>query len=217
MQGDKNMKKTTLYIIRHGKTEGAEERRYKGHIDVPLSEEGLAQVRALAEFLKDTGINGSHIYSSDLKRAVQTAEAIRQSLGCGLTIEPRLRERSFGLWEGMTFEEIVRQWPDAFENWRADPLRFHPPEGESTVEVRDRLMQAMEEIIQRHEGQQVFIVAHGGVNRVLLCEFLGLDLRYIFRIEQDFGCINIVDIYEDGLPVVKRINYTCNHLPGHLP
>ncbi len=208
------MRKTTLYIIRHGRTEGAEDRRYKGHIDVPLSEEGLAQVRALAEFLQASGTPGSHIYSSDLKRAVQTAEAIRQALGCALTIDTRLRERNFGRWEGMTFEEIARHWPDAFENWKSDPLRFHPPEGESTLEVKHRVMEAVQDILKAHRGKQVFIVAHGGVNRVLLCEFMGLDLRHIFRIEQDFGCINVVDIYEDGFPVIKRLNYVCSSGSG---
>ncbi|RME65257.1 MAG: alpha-ribazole phosphatase [Nitrospirae bacterium] len=205
------MNKTTLYIIRHGKTEGSQDRRYKGHIDVPLSEEGLRQVQDLADALFRSGVSPSRIYSSDLKRAVQTAEAIDNALSCGITIEPRLRERSFGVWEGMTFEEISKAWPEAFENWKADPLRFHPPEGESTLEVRDRVMEATEEILQKHRGEEVLIVAHGGVNRVLICEFLGLDLRHIFRIEQDFACVNIVDIYEDGLPVVKRLNYHCNN------
>ncbi len=211
------MNKTTLYIIRHGRTEGSEECRYKGHIDVPLSGEGLREVKALAEALKEAGLRPAHIYASDLKRAVQTAEALAGALGCGLTLEPALRERSFGLWEGMTFEEISRHWPEAFENWKADPLRFHPPEGESTLQVRDRVMKATEEILTRHKGEEVIIVAHGGVNRVLLCEFLGLDLRNIFRIEQDFACLNIVEIYQDGIPVVRRLNYTCNHLQRGLP
>jgi len=210
------LKKTTLFIIRHGKTEGAEDRRYKGHIDVPLSEEGLKEVEFLAEVLSSAGIKDSHIYSSDLKRAMQTAEIIGRVLGCSITVEPRLRERNFGLWEGMTFDEISKKWPEAFENWKADPLRFHPPEGESTLEVRDRVIEAVNEILHRHKGQKIFIIAHGGVNRVILCEFLGLDLKNIFRIEQDFACVNIVDVYEDGFSVVRRMNYSFDHKIGNI-
>ncbi|RME62810.1 MAG: alpha-ribazole phosphatase, partial [Nitrospirae bacterium] len=190
------MDKTTLYLIRHGKTEGSDDRKYKGHIDVPLSEEGLKQARQLGQFFKSAGIQVSGIYSSDLTRALETAETIKKVLGIEeVFIEPKLRERNFGKWEGLTFEEITKKWPQDFQSWRKDPVRFHPPDGESTLEVKQRVMAALNEIIRKHAGGSVLVVAHGGVNRVALCEFMGIDLRNIFRIEQDFCCINVIDIY----------------------
>ncbi len=87
-----------------------------------------------------------------------------------------LRERHFGDWEGKTFNEIAARYPDAFASWKDDPLRFSPINGESTLEVRERAMQTLAPIIRRHRGETLCIVAHGGINRIILAEFLGLPL-----------------------------------------
>ncbi|RMG73728.1 MAG: alpha-ribazole phosphatase [Nitrospirae bacterium] len=200
------MNSTTLLLVRHGKTVGSEELRYKGHIDVPLSEEGIKEVEALARIIKGHFNPVSKIYCSDLSRAKQTAEIIAGSLGLEPLAMNVLRERSFGLWEGMSFEEIASAYPEEFERWKSDPYRFSPPEGESTEDVKNRVVPAVEEIINRHRGERVMVVSHGGVTRVLLCHYLGIPLNNIFRIEQDFACLNVLEFFDDGFTLIRLIN-----------
>jgi len=196
----------TLFLIRHGATEGSGVKRYKGSLDVPLSEEGIAQVERTAKFLASQ-LNGplEAVYSSTLIRAVRSAEAIARRHGLEPVAVEGLRERSFGLWEGMSFEEIRAQYPAEFDAWARDPLRFSPVGGESTLEVRDRVMKALGDVLDRHDGGGIAVVGHGGVNRVILCHYLGVPLENIFRIEQDFACLNVIHFY-DGYPVVRLVN-----------
>lgn len=200
---------TTLFLIRHGETEGSEERRYKGTIDVPLSENGKGQIRRSAEFiermLNSTGARMNAVYSSTLIRASKSAEIIAGHLGLNPKVDVELRERDFGLWEGMSFKEIDEQYPDDFRAWAKDPLRFSPMGGESTLEVKVRVMGVLKRILTRHTGETVAVVGHGGVNRVALCDFMGMPLENIFRIEQEFACVNVIVFY-DSYPVVKLLN-----------
>ncbi|MBI4844845.1 MAG: histidine phosphatase family protein [Nitrospirae bacterium] len=231
---------TKLYLIRHGETEGAETRRYKGHIDVPLSQKGIEQMKRVAEYLRGDQDNSpipllskrgqkmlDAVYCSDLSRAVKSAEIIAGPHGLKPIIMPELRERNFGLWEGMSFDEIKAKWPDAFNSWAANPLKFSPMNGESTIELRDRALRAFEKILSHNTEHipptqpsplrgvgkggggisTIAIVSHGGINRILLCEFLGIPLENIFRIEQDFAAISLVE-FHDSYPVTKFINYT---------
>ncbi|MDP2167581.1 MAG: histidine phosphatase family protein [Thermodesulfovibrionales bacterium] len=206
---------TTLYLVRHGQTEGGTVKRYKGSIDVPLSQTGIEQVKAVSALINSlaggTGNPGNQgslkaVYASGLKRAQRSAELIAAAHGLMPVVIPGLKERSFGKWEGMSFDEVMQSHPDEFEAWAKDPLRFSPVGGESTLEVKDRVQKALDEILCRHEsGDAIAVVAHGGVNRVMLCGLLGMPLENIFRIEQDFACLNIIEFWEAG-PVVKLIN-----------
>jgi alpha-ribazole phosphatase len=210
---------TRIYLIRHGETEGADSRRYKGHIDAPLSENGIEQIKRVAEYIMRDGNVGARravplrngcersltaVYCSDLSRAIKSAEIIAEPYGLKPIIVKGIKERSFGVWEGMSFDEIKEKWPDAFNAWAANPLKFSPMDGESTMEVRDRVIKAFEEIMKNHNGQNIAIVSHGGVIRVLLCEMLGIPLENIFRIEQSFAALNVIEIWD--YPVVKLIN-----------
>ncbi|MEO5360431.1 MAG: histidine phosphatase family protein [Nitrospirota bacterium] len=198
---------TRVYLIRHGQTIDAHERRYKGHLDVPLSEAGIRQAERLAVFLKQLKPPPvSRIFCSDLSRAIKTAEAI--GLPFGITPVPinGLRERHFGQWEGMTFDEIKAVSSEAFTNWANDPLTFSPIGGESTKEVSLRVTPVFKKIVNDNKDETIAIAAHGGVNRVILCDVLGIPLTNIFRVEQDFACLNIIDFY-DSVPVVKLMNY----------
>lgn len=234
---------TTFYLIRHGETEGDGVKRYKGHIDVPLSENGIRQMKRLSVFISaevqkcrntsrfnqdelpsfQTSAIAS-IYCSDLSRAIKSAEIIAEPFGLKPIVMPDLRERSFGLWEGMSFDEIREKYPEEFKAWVENPLRFSPIGGESTMEVKDRVIAALDRILKDSservnksleflnpgtlESICIVIVSHGGVNRIILCHVLGIPLENIFRIEQDYGALNIVEFY-DGYPVIKLINYTC--------
>lgn len=207
---------TVLYLIRHGRTIGGQEKRYKGHLDVPLSEEGESQIRSVATRISEELARGGDVqpapgetldavYCSDLSRAVRSAEIIAEQFRLSPIQVAELRERSFGLWEGMSFDEIQAAYPEEFGAWVRDPFSFSPLGGESTDSVRERVMPAVERIAGRHEGGRVAVVSHGGVTRVILCELLCIPLRNIFRLEQNFGCLNVV-VFRDGIPMVRGIN-----------
>lgn len=188
---------TKLYLIRHGETEGAETKHYKGHIDVPLSEKGIMQVRELSSYLaQNSGKDIKAVYTSDLDRAVKSVEIIAEPFGLEPVIVKGLKERHFGVWEGMSFDEIADKYPGEFKAWADNPLEFSPMEGESTVEVRDRAMKTFDRLIGKHTGEDIAIVAHGGINRVIICELLGIPLENIFRIEQDFAALNVIELWE---------------------
>jgi alpha-ribazole phosphatase/probable phosphoglycerate mutase len=201
---------TTLYLIRHGETEGGEIRRYKGTIDVPLSEKGVSQMEQISKYIVEKGGKGglmSAVYCSDLTRAIRSAEIVAEPHSLKPIIVSSLRERNFGLWEGMSFDEIREKYPLEFDAWAGNPLKFSPMEGESTLAMRDRVIQAMSEIMENHNKENIAIVAHGGVNRIILCHILGIPLENIFRIEQDYGALNIIEFW-DKYPVVKLVNGT---------
>ncbi len=147
----------------------------------------------------------SAIYCSDLQRAVRSAQIIAEPHGLTPVQVPALRERNFGIWEGMSFTEIREKYPAEFEAWAGNPLRYSPIGGESTIEVNERVVHALEKIIGIHIGENISIVAHGGVNRIILCHIMGIPLENIFRIEQDYGAVNIIEFW-DKYPVVKLLN-----------
>jgi alpha-ribazole phosphatase len=111
------------------------------------------------------------------------------------------------MWEGMSFDEIQEQYPEEFTAWAGNPLAFSPMGGESTLEVKGRVMNALNTILQNHCGERIAVVSHGGVIRVMLCELLGVPLENIFRIEQDYAAFNIIE-FRDTYPLVKLINGT---------
>ena len=229
---------TTLYLIRHGALEGGGPKRYNGSIDIPMSEEGILQIKEASAFIREI-LNNAHrskylsylkdvhgaagggeeqetgnteaaprldaIYCSDLSRAVKSAEIIAEPYGLMPVKIPALRERSFGVWEGMTFSEIKEKFPGEFEAWADNPVAHSPVGGESTLEVKDRVVKALNDILNRHTGENVAVVAHGGVNRILICDILGASLENIFRIEQDYGAVNVIEFW-DRYPVVKLLN-----------
>ncbi|MBF0487719.1 MAG: histidine phosphatase family protein [Nitrospirae bacterium] len=205
---------TRVYLIRHGITVDANQRRYKGQIEVPLSDEGIKQAERLAEFiLKLPAPPVSRIFCSDMGRALKTAETIGQPLGITPVPLKGFRERHFGAWEGMTFDEIKAAYPKEFTSWAGDPLNFSPVGGESTMDVSLRTLPVFYDLVKDRWEQTTAVVAHGGVNRIILCDILGIPLTHIFRVEQDFACLNIIDFY-DGVPVVKLMNYVpelCHH------
>jgi alpha-ribazole phosphatase/probable phosphoglycerate mutase len=105
----------------------------------------------------------------------------------------------------MSFDEIREQYPDAFDGWAKNPLKFSPMEGESTLDVKARALSAFNDIVGKHKGDTIAIVAHGGINRVILCDLLGIPLENIFRIEQDFAALNVIELWD--YPVIRQMNY----------
>jgi alpha-ribazole phosphatase len=150
---------TRLIIVRHGETDWNTEGRYQGQSDVPLNANGLAQAEALAGQLR--GESYTAIYSSDLARASQTAEALAAESGVPVHYDPRLREIDQGEWEGLLLPEIEARYAEAFKRRRLDPLTARPPGGESVGQVRQRVLEVIDEIRREYPNDTVVIVSHG--------------------------------------------------------
>jgi alpha-ribazole phosphatase len=195
---------TRVYLMRHGEVMNGGEKRYNGHIDIDITQKGVDQMHRLAALL--SGKNISMVYCSDLIRSLKGAEIVSKRLG--LTYMPlrELRERSMGAWEGLTAEEIKQRYPGEHETWRADLLNYRPPSGECLLDVKDRVLPVYKEKVESHAGQEIAMVLHGGVNRIILADALNLDLLNLFRIDQSFGALNIIDYFDDGMAVVKLMN-----------
>ena len=147
-------------IIRHGETEWNRADRMQGHLDSPLTERGHAQARAAAEAMR--GKTFQALYSSDLGRAMQTAEYLQAVTGLDILPEPRLREKHMGIFQGLTREEIESRHPEVKDRVYSDP-DYQVPEGESIRQRHERVIAALEDIVRRHPGETILIVAHGGV------------------------------------------------------
>lgn len=195
---------TRLYLIRHGQVEGHEQRRYNGHADVALTDLGVEQYHLLKDRLADTHI--SACYSSDLTRCRIGAGIICEQFGIEPVHRPELREVSVGIWESMTWQEIQSRWPDEWQARLNDLVNYRVPEGENLLDVEARLMPVVREILERHRGQEILLVGHGGVNRIILLHAIGAELARMFNIEQNYGCLNIIDYFSDGRATVKLLN-----------
>ena len=193
-----------VYLMRHGEVANGAEKRYNGHIDVDITEKGVEQMHRLAGLL--TGKPIAAVYSSDLIRAVKGAEIISKSLGLTYTPLKSLRERSVGAWEGLTAGEIKERYPEEYAAWRADLLNYRPPGGECLVDVQERILPAYRRLVAAHPDKEIAMLLHGGVNRIILADALGLPPLNLFRIDQSFGALNIIEHHEDGMAVVKLAN-----------
>ena len=150
-----------LFLARHGETDWNREHRVQGQTDVGLNAAGRAQAEALAESLDDARLEA--VYSSDLSRALETAQAAARRHGLDVVTDTELREKNFGSWEGLTDVEIARRFPDA--------VRGRWGDGESTDDVAARVLPAIERIRARHPDGGVLVVSHGGPIRIILDRF----------------------------------------------
>ena len=155
------MHATQIIAIRHGETDWNVDARLQGHQDIPLNNTGLWQAAQMAAALAEEPL--AHIYSSDLQRALVTAQALATHNGAPLSQDARLRERSFGDYEGQRFVDIEASDPDAAMRWRKRDPDFAPPGGESLEALHTRIAQAVNALASQHLGQQIALVAHGGV------------------------------------------------------
>ena len=156
------MEATRIIAVRHGETSWNADSRIQGQKDIELNETGRWQASRVGKALKGEKI--SAVYSSDLGRAHETAKPIAEAAGIAVIPNEGLRERSFGIFEGKTFDEIRETWPDHAHNWRKRLPEWAPPEGgESLLQLRARVTQTMQDLAARHPGEQIVVVAHGGV------------------------------------------------------
>jgi len=163
---------TQLILIRHGETVWNQQRRMQGHSDSPLSETGVRQARLLARHLKQIAF--SALYSSDSGRAQHTARSVAEVTGHDIVLEPRLRERHFGVFEGLTGSEIEANFSADYARFKSRDQAHVIPGGESAAQFRARVSACFHEIASRHNGELVVVITHGLVLDVLYRAALGI-------------------------------------------
>lgn len=156
------MIQTRLCLIRHGETTWNTEKRLQGHTDVPLNSHGEAQAVQMAQALKNIGLSFNALYTSDLKRAADTANAIVQLFGIKAIINSDLRERHFGALQGLTTSEAPIAQPDIWKAHITRELDHDLDGGESIAQFAARIQRALENLRQQHPGETILVVSHGG-------------------------------------------------------
>jgi broad specificity phosphatase PhoE len=192
---------TRLFLVRHGATSRTAEDRFSGDAGVDLSDEGRAQVHALAQRLSICRIDAA--YASPLSRTLETAGILAERHSLEVIARDGLREIGHGHWEGLTRREVESQFRDEYSAWDADPFTFAPAGGESGLSVLARALPVIREIVVGHPGQTVLVVSHKATIRLLLASLLGFDMRsYRDRLDQAPACLNIVEFKD---PVRARM------------
>ncbi|MGM9975125.1 MAG: histidine phosphatase family protein [Clostridiaceae bacterium] len=198
-----------LYLARHGETEGNFNGRYCGICDTPLTERGKAQGLELS--LKLRGIDFNDIYVSPLKRCRET---LSLALGNEVTVreEQRLLERSFGIFENKTYEEILEKYPEEERLWSEDWKGYRLPGGESTLEAYDRVQSFIKELEEQEtmgetsEERNILIVTHGGIIKLFLCYVLGENLDLFWKLKSDTASVSLLNLSQ-GFWSIERVNY----------
>jgi len=163
-----------IYLLRHGETEYTKIKRIQGKSQVPLNEEGLNMAENAANTIKKFRV--SHIYCSNLKRAIQTAEKVNSEWNLPINYDSRINERDYGLWEHKLWSDVFEENPTLNKTWEEEGTEFRPPKGESLNEVISRTLDFFKEIISKHKAEDdILIVCHGGPLKVILGYVKGLN------------------------------------------
>ncbi len=198
---------TRVDLIRHGEPVGG--RRYRGRTDDPLSDKGWAQMRAAVGDARPW----QAIVSSTLSRCMEFAQELAARHALPLEPDPRLIELGFGSWEGHTPEELRREDPERLLRFWDDPFSHGPPGAEPLAQFEQRVLEAWRELIARHGGRHVLIVAHAGVIRTIVAHVLGIPLKHIFRVQVPSAGLTRIEIEQDGGYVLPRLVFHAGRLP----
>ncbi len=197
------MSATRLILIRHTQPSAAARGRCYGVLDFGLSARGLRHARHIARTLDAITLHA--VYTSPRLRARHLAEPLARLHGLDPIIDENLRELDFGDLEGMTYEEIERQHPGIFRRWMATPTEVKFPGGDSYRILKGRALAALAAIRARHNHETVAVVTHAGTVRAIVAECLSLPDHAIFRLDQSYGAISIID-WVDENPIVRLLN-----------
>ena len=196
-----------LILARHGETVWNVEKVYRGRTDVNLDEVGIKQAELLGKNLGSWKLEA--IYSSPLKRAIDTANIVARYQKVGVHVAEGLIDFDYGEWQSLPEQEVRRLYPTLHSEWHNNPHKVKMPGGESLEDVRRRAIKVVDDVLSKYQGS-VVLVSHRVVNKVLICFLLGLDNSHFWNIKQDVGGITIFD-YVDGRFVLTRHNDT-SHL-----
>lgn len=199
---------TKILLIRHGHVEGIEPARFRGRADVPLTDRGASEASAAAQYIASTW-SPTKVYTSPMKRCVDTGDAIAQACRVKTEVLDDLNDMDYGLWQWRSLEEVRRTEPELFTTWFTTPQFMRFPNGESFQELIARGADALRLVIEHHSDDTVILVGHESVNRALLLQLLDQPLSAYWRLAQEPCCINEIEIVE-GRVCVVRTNETCH-------
>lgn len=183
---------TRIVFVRHGLTDFPKDRIYcDEREDPPLNDTGRRQARAAAGLLGSQPVDV--IYSSPLARTQGTAEAIRQIRDAPLVLAQDLRERGFGIWDGLYFDEIQQRFPQDYTTWKQNPAAYKPEQGESVYDLQARVGRVIQSILGEHAGKHVVVVSHVGPIRVMISDAIRLPVEEYRRLTIDNGSLTCVD------------------------
>ncbi|MCV7347179.1 bifunctional RNase H/acid phosphatase [Mycolicibacterium rhodesiae] len=197
---------TRMLLLRHGQTEFSRQRRYSGRGNPELTDTGRRQADAAASYLAAAG-GVDMVISSPLQRAYDTASAAATALGLTVTVDDDLIETDFGAWEGLTFAEARERDPDLHGRWLRD-TGLRPPDGESFVDVEERIQRVRTRIIAEHPGATVLVVSHVTPIKTLLRLALDAGPSILHRLHLDLASLSIAEFYPDGGASVRLVNQT---------
>lgn len=198
---------TRAILIRHGQTVWNKGDRFRGQIDLDLDDVGLMQAQAIASRVGHWPV--SHLFSSPLKRAWQTAQAVADLMGLQTQQLDGLNDINYGQWQGRTPAEVAAEQPALYHQWRTQPNLVIFPEGESLDQIRIRATTALEDLLAKYPGETMVVVSHKVVCKLLVLHVLGLDTSHFWNVEQDNGAINILEVRNNML-VAALVNDTCH-------
>ncbi len=193
-----------IILVRHGETDWNRQKIFRGRADIELSETGAKQAELLAKYLSQAGV--AAIYSSPLKRALKTAEAIASYHRLDIKTTSGLIDFDYGKWQGLPHQVVKASYQELYAAWLKSPHRVKMPAGESLDDVTKRAIGVVDEVIGQHAGT-VVLVSHRVVNKVLICALMGLDNSHFWNIKQDVGAITIFT-YENDCFILTRHNDT---------
>jgi probable phosphoglycerate mutase len=205
---------TTTILLRHGQTALSVERRFAGSGDVPLTDTGLHQAAAAAARLAVRG-GIDLVVSSPLSRARRTAEAVADATGAGLLIDDDLAEADFGEWEGLTFAEVMKRWPEEMSAWMGS-TDLAPPGGESLSGAARRALAALDRLLAGHTHKTIVVVSHVTPIKTIICRALLAPPAALFRIHLDVASLSEADWFTDGPALLRSLNDTA-HLRAETP
>ncbi len=198
-----------VILVRHGETEFNRTDRFRGRVDVPLNETGLWQAEMAARAIRER-YHASAVYSSPLSRAMKTAEPIAREAGLVARPLPGLLEFSYGDWDGKSYEEVAREYPEQYRLYLTEPQRAEIPGGENLGDFRRRVAAAVEQAISSHPDETIVLVAHRLVCRMMVCYLLDLEDEKLPRLEVDNASISLFERREPERWVALLLNDTCH-------
>ncbi len=202
---------TTIYLVRHAMSQSNVTGNFCGVTDVPLSDNGYIQLDYLAE--RFAGMHIDRVYSSPLLRAVETAKALNRAHRLDITLRYELHEIDVGEMEGVSFDELMRNYPEAMGKYMRDPGDFVSPGGESMVQVSERSVRAVRRIAEENPGLEVAVVSHGDFIRTYTCTILGKPLSELKNFKYNLNtAVTRVD-YDDELRPTIVFSRDASHLP----
>ncbi|HWF81663.1 MAG TPA: histidine phosphatase family protein [Streptosporangiaceae bacterium] len=204
---------TTVLMLRHGQTELSTERRFSGRTDVPLTKEGIKQAAMAARRLAGSGATA--VITSPLQRARRTAEAVAESTGAPLVVYEEFAEAEFGAWQGLTFAEAAKKWPDELAAWLASP-DASPPDGESFATVAMRVLAGLDRLIDEYRHQTTVVVSHVTPIKTLVCRTLLAPPEAMFRMNLEVAALCRIDCFDNGSAVLRSFNDTAHLQPRRL-